>query len=400
MKSIKRYISNVCGKPSESRNALHLPQLLILLLLLTLFITDCQRDSAKITTHLQTIAERVGKQYVPDSRLDVFQINMETKGDQIIVSGEVINRELPNVLLDSLRSAAKNYKIINNIKVLPTESIGNRSYGIITISVANLRRQPKFQSELVSQTVLGTVIRIYKEKGDFYYVQNWDHYLGWLSKASVTAVDSITAVEWQNASHVMCMANYGTVTQQAATNGTNGEILVDLVPGAVLKRLGEGQEFVKVKTPDGNIGYVKKEQVVDVEVLQQVQATRAGIVQTSRKFLGVPYLWGGTSAKGFDCSGFVQTVFLLNNMSLPRDANQIALEGQAIQPGDHFENLFQGDLVFFGSNPGRITHVGIYLGNGLYIHSSGYVHINSLDMEHPLYNEYRHKTFRKARRIL
>ena len=90
----------------------------------------------------------------------------------------------------------------------------------------------------------------------------------------------------------------------------------------------------------------------------------------------------------------------MNNHALPRDASQIAAEGEAVTAGAEFENLVPGDLLFFGRNPERISHCGIYLGDQLYIHSSFSVHINSLDSTHALYNAYRRGAFQKAKRIL
>jgi cell wall-associated NlpC family hydrolase len=109
-------------------------------------------------------------------------------------------------------------------------------------------------------------------------------------------------------------------------------------------------------------------------------------------------LWGGTSTKGFDCSGFVQTVFYMNNVFLPRDVSQMILEGEQIESSDDLSNLIPGDLLFFGSNPNRATHVGIYLGNQQFIHSDGWVHINSLNPDAENYNDYRKRTFQAVRR--
>ncbi len=372
-------------------------QLLIFLFIITLTQSACQYASSKISADLQNVVEQVGKQYVPDSRIDVFNINLTRKGRQIIVAGEVLNPNLPNILLDSLRHTEQNLTFVDSIWVLPDESVQDRSYGIVKISVANMRRDPKYQAELVSQTLLGTVVRILKEDGFFYYVQNWDKYLGWLSKSSLAAVDSLTAREWQNSAHVVSTANYGIVRAQA---GTSDDFIVDLVPGARIKLLNRGYGSYKVETPDGRKGFVQKDLVVEAKELQNVRVTRERIISTSKKFLGVPYLWGGTSVKGFDCSGFVQTVFRLNNVQLPRDASQIVREGEEISFGENFGNLYPGDLLFFGSNPERITHCGIFLGDSKFIHSSGSVHINSLDPQHPLYNEYRHRTLRKSKRVL
>ena len=116
--------------------------------------------------------------------------------------------------------------------------------------------------------------------------------------------------------------------------------------------------------------------------------------------MGIPYLWGGNSSKGFDCSGFVQTVFRLMNVDLPRDASQMAEKGTEVPLDDSLENLQIGDLLFFGKTMQRITHVALYLGNHLFIHAEGKVRINSLTPESKVYNDYRRKTLLKAQRIV
>ncbi|MFQ5770961.1 MAG: hypothetical protein ACE5HX_10530 [bacterium] len=105
---------------------------LVVLFVSTFFLSSCQqRDTAKVSADLQQIVTDVGKRYVPDSRVDVYQINLKSHGDQIIVSGEVIQPDLRNILLDSLRYAAINYTFTDSIRVLPAESVGKQIFGIV-----------------------------------------------------------------------------------------------------------------------------------------------------------------------------------------------------------------------------------------------------------------------------
>ena len=114
-------------------------------------------------------------------------------------------------------------------------------------------------------------------------------------------------------------------------------------------------------------------------------------------------MWGGTSVKAPDCSGFVKTVYFMGGIILARDASLQFLHGKEIDPSS-LSNLEPGDLLFFGrqtsSGVKRITHVGFYLGDTKVIHSSGRVRINSLDPARPDYNSYLVETIQGARRII
>ena len=360
----------------------------------------CERMSSRVPGELIQIVEKVKERHAPDSRLELYQIDLKRSGSRIFVMGEMTDVRIKTHLLDSLRKAKPEYTVVDSVTLLPGKDMSPNSYGIVRISVAHMRRQPARSSELVSQTLLGTVLRLYKERDGFYFIHNWDRYLGWVAKSSLVRVDSLSAARWQEGSRAVCVANYGLVRDRSHTGGN---IIVDLVPGAVLKRVGRRGGWIKVETPDGSTGWVEKDQIMDEAELQSIRANPDRIATTTRRFLGIPYLWGGTSAKGLDCSGLVQTVFRLNNVPLPRDANQIVLEGETVEIGDGFDNLRKGDTLFFGSKPERITHCAIYLGDGRYIHSTTSVSkvvMNSLYPDDPLYYEYLHKIIRAAKRIV
>jgi cell wall-associated NlpC family hydrolase len=122
-----------------------------------------------------------------------------------------------------------------------------------------------------------------------------------------------------------------------------------------------------------------------------------GILSIPHKMMGSPYLWGGTSIKGADCSGFTKLAFYSQGIILARDASQQARYGEPVDFSNR-NNLQPGDLLFFGRSAQRITHVGIYLGNGDFIHCSGRVHISSIDPTDPKYVPTRNNV--AARRIL
>jgi cell wall-associated NlpC family hydrolase len=121
--------------------------------------------------------------------------------------------------------------------------------------------------------------------------------------------------------------------------------------------------------------------------------------------MGRPYLWGGTSSLAMDCSGFSRTVYFMNGLILARDASLQAYFGETVTPDNYFSNVRPGDLLFFGRKgengaKDRVTHVGVSMGQNDYIHSSGYVHINSFDPQSPVFSEKLLKSFLWAKRII
>lgn len=364
-----------------------------------LFLSGCRETPEQSITKYQEALTEIRKEFVPDRRIDVFSIEAIPYGNSVVLSGEVMQKGLPGIIQERLGGHFPGTTFTDSIRILPDPN-RRKTWGIVNISVANMREHPKFQAQLVNQSLMGTVVRLLKEDNGFYYIQNRDQYLGWMHKLSVIAVDSMTAAEWQNGPKVTAVANYSVIRRENNDPDDPNDVIADLVPGMQLKLLGKKAANYRISAPDGRTGLVPQTAAIDHMAMDRIKATRDRLQSTSKSFLGAPYLWGGTSAKGFDCSGFVQTVFRLNNIELPRDASQMVHEGTAIDISENFDLLQAGDLLFFGSRPGRITHVAMYLDNGLYIHSSTSVHINSLLEDHTLFSEYRRKTLQSARRIL
>ncbi len=210
---------------------------------------------------------------------------------------------------------------------------------ICSVSALPLRREPYEQSEMVSQILYGEEVEILSEQDNWLNIRIlYDDYEGWIDKKCVEKI-SVGA------------NNTKLISDKLFEKHTINNRLVWLPAGA---------EY-----------YTEKEQVKT----ETKQPTIQSIIKTAEMFLGVPYLWGGRSAFGCDCSGFVQTVFKINNIKLPRDAYMQVEYGETI---NFFDMIKPADLVFFGDIE-KITHVGIALEDNKIIHSSGSVRIDSLN---------------------
>lgn len=213
-------------------------------------------------------------------------------------------------------------------------------------------------------------------------------------------------VESWNSADKVIVTNYFTILRAQPTAAALP--VSDAVAGMVLKLLSHNRGWFGVGLPDGRRGYLEANSVEDfVKWKRTRKLTPDNIEKTATMFIGVPYLWGGTSPKGMDCSGFAKTVYRLNGLELNRDADQQASMGEAIEPGQEFNNLRKGDLLFFGrkgttDKPEKITHVGIYLENREFIHTPGGtgVTFNSFDPSAPNYSESLRNRFVRARRLI
>lgn len=357
------------------------------------------------TSAYRAIANTVQKKYAPDKRSVYFDVRF--KGDSVFV--ESTSEQAVSAFGNSF-SANEKAKLMSS--VLPSKQLKDQIYGVTTISVANNRSKPFHGAELMTQTLLGTPIQILKKQGGFYLVKSPDGYLAWTDGGSIALMNENKFNEWQAAKKVVYINDYGHALSKPDLAAPR---ISDLVNGNILKVLATEGSFTKVGFPDGREAYVPTKDVTDYGTwLKRPIPNANAILKTAQTLIGVPYLWGGTSIKGVDCSGFTKTAYFLNGVIIPRDASQQALVGEKLDVTENdsvsvekcLKNLKPGDLMFFsaakrrGVNGGRISHTAIYMGNGEFIQSAGMVKISSVLPTASNYDEYQTKTLVGARRIL
>lgn len=338
------------------------------------------------------------KKYCPDKRISRFEVTSRFDGEKIILKGETLSPEGKAELISRLK-AETNFQIEDSLMTLPDPALGKNTYGVIRVSVAQLRGNPDVFYEIISQAMLGTEVRILKIKDRFWaYCQLDDDYLGWMMLSSIKVGDSTFVEQWRKKEKLIVTSNYGQIWSQRKENTIS---VSDVVRGNLLINRGKKRGWYQVELPDGRFGYIRSDCVMEEKkYLSHLKTTPASLFNLAYQFVGIPYLWGGRSTKGFDCSGFTQTIYKLHGIDLPRDANMQVNVGQAVALDDSLKNFQAGDLLFFGKDLDHITHVGMYIGDGEFIHSDGMVKINSFDPAAENYSGHRRRGLQAVRRVL
>ena len=360
------------------------------------FLWGAVGASVTVQARHQTVPEEIvqlsdslRKLYAPDRRVELFDTEFTCDDHYVMLRGVTTSAAAKQALLNGL--AERQYEVMDCLRVLPDEeTLGEQIYGIVNLSVCNLRSANDFSSEMVTQALLGMPVRLLRQE-NWYQIQTPDRYIAWVHRVGIHPVTRAELAAWNQAEKLIITAHYGFVF--SAPN-EHAQTVSDCVAGNRFKLLGMKGDYYKVGYPDGREGYVAKA-IAQPETRWRAQLKQdaASILQTAKTLMGIPYLWAGTSSKGVDCSGLVRTTLFLHDILIPRDASQQATQGERIEIAPDFSNLQPGDLLFFGQKATaeqkeRVIHVAFYLGDKRFIHSQGDVRINSFDPTDPLFDAY------------
>ena len=373
------------------------------LILSFIVIFSCEKGQKLDISKFIELEDSIKKEYAPDKRVALFNIDLSQFNGSILLKGESDQPKTVAILKQKLKE--QNIDFIDSIVMLPDASVGKTKYAVVNNSVANIRSQSRHSGELATQALLGMGLKVLKIKGAFYLVQTPDAYISWVDHGGVQLMDEKEYLEWNNAPKIIFTKSWG---YSYSNKNTDSQKVSDLVLGAQIKYLSDDGDFYKVAYPDGRIAFVKKsESALYKQWIKNVKPSGELIEKYALNFMGTPYLWGGTSTKGMDCSGFTKTIYLMNGFIIPRDASQQINAGLDVDPNLKFENLRKGDLMFFGkkatdSTRQRTTHVGIWLGNdkGEFIHEASQVRLSSINPDSDYYDESNTKRYLGSRRYL
>lgn len=261
---------------------------------------------------------------------------------------------------------------------------------IVVVPVANMFSKPSDQSDVVSQAIYGSNVTLLTAQGEWSRIQTADHYKGWVRSRHLRLIQngdgyatSGTVVEVQSLFANIYREPDITRHQPVITIPfeTRLEVMSEQNAGDSKSAIGKGtpEGWLHVRLPDKRDEWVQAGDVIsDPKPLSIPES-----IELAKRFLGFPYLWGGSSSFGFDCSGFTQMLVRARGKIMPRDADKQAawIGVSAVERKD----LQAGDLLFFGSSAKDITHTGMYIGDGQFIHdtTNGHpvVQISRLDDE-------------------
>lgn len=389
----------------ERRNLRQAQKLALIIFLIVLGSCNKSTQSNEDASleKLQGLNDSIRKTFAPDKRVAVYDISISRQGNTAILKGETSLPEALNFLKTELDK--KTYDLTDQVVILPDNSIGETPYAVVNNSVANIRSKPKHSSELATQAVLGIPLKVLKIEGDFYLIQTPDKYISWVDHGGVRLMTEVEYATWNKSEKVIYLKPFGSVYKNPANEL---DVISDITLGSILKRLGETENYFVVEYPDMRRGYLLKSESERYENwVNELKPSQESIELYARSLIGMPYLWGGTSSKGMDCSGFTKTVYRMNGFVIPRDASQQIFAGKVVDPDLGFKNLEKGDLMFFGkkqtdSTSQKVTHVGIWLGNdsGEFIHASGRVRISSINEDSQNYDAFNKGRYLGSRRYL
>ena len=305
-------------------------------------------------------------------------------------------------------------------KTVHDSSQNQKRHAVVALSSIYMRIAPDYESALETQELMGTVVEITGEKGYWREIVSPQPYKAWCTEKGLIEMTAEEIKAYENAPKCIFTGLHGHVYEQPSCKSMS---ICDLVGGDIMRIKGSKTRkgWTQIILPGGQEGWVKSEEIKPHSGFRSIAKGEgdAGsisdkemekIISTAFLLKGVPYLWGGMTPKGVDCSGLVRWSYLMNGILLPRNASQMVLCGDPVPvtlPKDGkaagIENLRRGDLVFFGTpatdeKPQRVTHVGIYIGNDHIIHSSHLVRVNSLIPGDPDYYENANKLI-AARRL-
>ncbi len=262
------------------------------------------------------------------------------------------------------------------ILISATLVLGKANIQVVVVPVANMYSGPSEKNDVVSQAIYGSNVTLVVARGEWSRIETPDHYKGWVPSRHIRTVLTGNGYATSGPT-VQVQALFANIYSEPNVTRhkpvitvpfeTHLEVIEQNVNSAGQQTKPTPKKvdgWIQVRLPGKTNAWIQSSDVLaDVKLLSVSES-----IDLAKRFLGIPYLWGGTSSFGFDCSGFTQMIMRSRGINMPRDADQQAswTGVGAVERKD----LQSGDLLFFGSSPKDISHTGMYIGDGKFIHDT------------------------------
>ena len=311
----------------------------IILIYLSIIVFACEKQNQ--LTNEKELLNKIKSEFAPDKREAIFDVSFSKTDGILKLKGETNLPETKTALFSELD--VSKYTIIDSLIVLPDEKNDSLCWGLINISVCNLRTNPAHKAEMASQALLGTPVRVLKKQTRWNLVQTPDKYISWGDSGALSLISERGLINWRNQKKMIFLPSFGI-----GLSPETGMPVTDLVAGSILQFIAKSGNKCLLAMPDGRLLEVAASDVEDFETWKNKGIPPVSeITNMAGSFMGRPYLWGGTSTKGIDCSGFIKMIYFLNGIILARDASLQFRHGEKITQEQGWQKLKEGDLVFF-----------------------------------------------------
>jgi hypothetical protein len=321
----------------------------------------------------------------------VYDVVAELRGAQVVLRGQSTHPQAIAELVALLRD--QGLTPIDEVMRLPDAALGTARHALVRSAVAPVYAEPRLPAPQISQLIMGMRVELLSHADEWFRIRGEDGYIGWVYEGYLRAGDDDWAFSWESGRNGESVVSLG-----AELVDDDGRVIARLPWGARLSRHSGAFHL-----PDGRSGIVANGDVVDVDRLADWFPPRGeSVARTARRWHGAPYLWGGVTFNGVDCSGFTQAVMWMHGIALPRDSDLQERAGPGFALGRELDELQPGDLLFFAEEDAGVSHVAISLGGPLIIHSAlgnGGVHVNALTGDEPIERRLA-AMFVSARRLL
>jgi cell wall-associated NlpC family hydrolase len=327
------------------------------------------------------------RDFVRDPRVFAFNAQAEPQSDGSVVLTGYAEYPEHKQSLERLLAALGFDKVRNDIEQLPSANLGDARFAIVSAPHALMYDKPAKPRETVTEAMIGDRLWLLKATDDGYFLcHSGEGYTGYIERAKVKVVSNDAFVAHQNGDHGTMLADAGDKDHF-------------LPAGARLAWRGEKDGRATLADVAGNVYSVPRAIVKPPAPHRNSLIER--VIANAFNLQGTPYVWGGRTSAGVDCSGLVQTSFGAHGVYLPRDADQQSLVGLLVANRQCRDGLRRGDVLFFLSKRGTVHHTAIYLGNNQYIEAaSPGAKVTSLDPAAPNYDKRRDETFCFAKRFV